>query len=93
MLNKNHPEARPPTVASLDLYPDRPPELVPVDITDNRLMAVAGRLSGGEGPVGTDSVSLQYWLLRFGAGSGRMPLIFADFTECLSNGRPQWAAY
>ena len=42
---------------------------------------------------GTDSVSLQHWLLRFGAVSGYMWLIVADFAEWLSNGRPPWAAY
>ena len=39
--------------------------MVPVDITDDVVTAVAGRLSGGAGPGGTDSVSLQHWLLRF----------------------------
>ena len=48
MLRTKHPEARPPTAASLDLYPYRPPELVPVDITNNmvtEVTEVTGRLS------------------------------------------------
>ena len=65
-----HPEFRTPTAASLDLYPDRPPELTPVDITDDTMKAVAGRLSGGAGPGGTDSVSLQHRLLQFRAARG-----------------------
>ena len=48
---------------------------------------------GGAGPVGTDSVSLQHWLQRFGAESGELRLIVGDFTECLRNGRPPWDAY
>ena len=70
VLHAKHPEARTPTAASLDSYPDRPPELSPVDITDDTLTAVVGRLSGEAGPGSTDSVLLQHWLLRFGAASG-----------------------
>ena len=55
--------------------------------------AVAGRLSGGAGPGGTDSVSLQHWLLRFGAARGELRLIVAEFGEWPSNGRPPRAAY
>ena len=40
MLHTKHPEAHPPTAASLDSYPDLPPELVPVDITNNTVTAV-----------------------------------------------------
>ena len=50
VLRTKHPEARTPTSASLDLYPGRPPELTPVDITKDTVMAVAGRLLGGAGP-------------------------------------------
>ena len=57
------------------------------------LRAVAGRLLGGAGPGGADSVSLQHWLLRFGAASVEIRLIVGDFVEWLGNGRPPWAAY
>ena len=60
VLCSKHPEARTPTAASLDSYPDRPPELTPVVITDDTVTAVAGRLSGGAVPGGKDSVSLQH---------------------------------
>ena len=70
VLCAKHLEARIPTAEILDLYPDRPPELSPVDITNDMVTAVTGRLSGGAGPGGTDSVSLQHWLLRFGAARG-----------------------
>ena len=36
---------------------------------------------------------LQHWLLSFGAASGELRLIVADFTEWLSNGRPPWASH
>ena len=64
-----------------------------MDITDNTVTAVVGRLSGGAGPGGTDSVSLQHWLLRFDAASAELRLIVGEFIEWTSNGRPPWAAY
>ena len=51
LLRTKHPDACPPTAASLDAYPNNPPEMVPVDITDDVVAAVAGRLSGGAGPL------------------------------------------
>ena len=64
-----------------------------MDITDATVMEVAGRLSGSAGPGGMDSVSLQHWLLTFGAASAELRLIVGDFVEWLGNGRPPWAAY
>ena len=64
-----------------------------MDITDDTVTAVAGRLSGGAGLGRTDLVSLQHWLLQFGAASGELRLIVGDFTKWMGNGRPQWAAY
>ena len=93
VLRTKHPETCPPTAASLYMYPDRPTELVPLDITNYRVTEVAGRLSGGAGPGLTDSVSLQHWLLNFGVASGELRLIIAGFEDWLSNGRPPWSAY
>ena len=93
VLRTKHSDARPPSVACLNTYTEKPPEMVPVDITDDVVSAVAGRLSGGAGPGGTDSVSLQHWLLQFGAASGELRQIVAEFGEWISNGRPPWSAY
>ena len=93
VLRAKHPEAWTPTAACLESYTGRPPKLTPVDITDDTVTAVAGRLSGGAGPGGTDSVSLQHWLLQFGAASAELRLIVGDFVEWLGNERPPWAAY
>ena len=70
VLCNKYPEARPPPATSMDSYPDRPPEIVPVNITDDTATAVAGQLLGGASPGGTDSFRLQHRLLRFGAASG-----------------------
>ena len=80
VLRTKRLEACPPTAASLDSYPYRPPELVPVDITNNTVTAVAGRLLVGARAGGTDSVGLKYGLLRFGPASGELWLIFREFT-------------
>ena len=93
VLHAKHPEARTPTAASLDLYPNRPPELTPVYITNDMVKAFTGRLSEGAGLSGTDSVSLQHCLLRFGVASRELRLIVGDFVEWMVNGRPPWAAY
>ena len=76
VLRTKHPEAQTPTAASLDSYPGRSPELTPVDITEDTVTTVAGRISGGAGLGGTDSVSLQHWLLQFGEASAELRLIF-----------------
>ena len=41
----------------------------------------------------TDSISLQHWILRFGAASGELQLLVTYFTEFLSNGRLPLVAY
>ena len=75
VLRAKHMEAQTPTAASLDLYPDRPLELTPVDITDDMVTAIAGRLWGGARLGGTDSVLLQHWFLQLGAASWELRLI------------------
>ena len=52
VLRTKHPEAWTPTAAILDYYKGQPTELTPVDITEDTVTAVAGRLSGGAGPGG-----------------------------------------
>ena len=93
VLRTKHPNTHTPSAACLDAYPNNHLEMVPVDITDNVVLEVAGRLLGGAEPGGTDSFSLQHWLLRFGAASGDLTQIVADFREWLSNGQPPWAVY
>ena len=93
VLCTKNPYARLPSMERLDAYPDNPPEIVPVYITDDVVTAVAGRLSGGAVPGGTDLVSLQHWLLRFRAASREIRLIVEEFGEWICNGRPPWAAY
>ena len=52
VIRTKHPEAWTPTAASMDSYLGRPLELTLVDITEDTVTEVAGRLSGGAGPGG-----------------------------------------
>ena len=52
VLHTKHLYAHPPTLASLDTYPDRPPDIFSVDITNDTVTEVTGRLSGGAWPGG-----------------------------------------
>ena len=81
VLRNKHLNACPPSVARLDTYTGRPPDLVSVDIPDKTVTKVAGSLSGGSGIGETDLVSLQHWLLRFGAEIGELRLTVEDFVE------------
>ena len=62
--------------------------MVPVDITEDVVLAVAGRLLGGAGPGGTDSISLQYCILQFRSASEELQLIVVEVRDWLSNGPP-----
>ena len=45
LLCTKNPDASPPTAVSLGTYSDRSPKLVPVEITNNTVTEVVGRLS------------------------------------------------
>ena len=81
VLRAKHQEVWTPNAASLTSYTGCPPELTPADITDDAVTTVVGQISGGAGPRGIDSVSLQHWLLRFGAASAELRLIVGYFIE------------
>ena len=93
VLLSNHPDARPPTAISFEAYGGKPLDIVPVYITNETVASVARQLSGAAGPRGSDLVSLQHWLLRFGATSAELHHISGEFGEWMANGRPPWAAY
>ena len=49
VIHTKYPDARPASAASMDTYTDQAPELVPVYITEDTVMEVAGRLPSGSG--------------------------------------------
>ena len=69
VLRSKHPEYRPPMASNLEAYGGKPPVLVPVGITDETVATIARKFSGAPEPGISESVSLQKWLLRFGAAS------------------------
>ena len=64
-----------------------------MDITDATVATVAQRMSGSARPGGVESISLQYWLLRFGVASMGLQQIVGEFGDWMDNSHPPWAAY
>ena len=64
-----------------------------MDLTEDTVTEVAQRLSGVYGPGGTDTVSLQHWILRFGGAMGELRMSVAEFAECILSENPPWNAY
>ena len=59
VLRPKHPETLRPLAHSLEAYRNKPPAMVPVDITDTMVATVARRLSGLAGTGrGVDFISL-----------------------------------
>ena len=54
---------------------------------------VALKLLGSSGPGGTDSESLQGWLLKFGEDSKKIRISAEIFFDLPANKNPPWAAY
>ena len=85
VLRTKHPEARAHLGRSLDAYPGRPTELVPVNLTYEIVIEVAHSLSGGSRVGGGYSIILQNFLLCFEEASGEIRKIFAEFAEWMAN--------
>ena len=92
VLASKHPDARTPDITALEEY-DVVPDLVPLDITGDTVLAIAPKLQGAAGPGGVDAIALQHWLMRFGKESGELRDAVASFTRWLANDSPPWAAY
>ena len=45
------------------------PEMIDIVVTEDNVEKVAKNLSSSAGPSGIDSLSMSYWLLKFGASS------------------------
>ena len=93
VLRSKNPDTCTPTADSLEAYGGKPPEMVPVDITDMKLETVARRRLGSAGPGEVDSISLQHCLMWFGVDSMGLRQIVGEFGDWMANGQPPWAAY
>ena len=97
VLQGKHPNLREPSSVGNEAGVFEPygsvPTSIPVDITAQDVESVASRLSGADGPGGTDAVDLRNWLLRFGKESEALREEVALWASWLANGQPPWAAY
>ena len=70
VLCTKHPEELPTPAARLYIYLDQPTELVLVNIKDDMVTEVSGRLFGGIRPEEADLGIKQNWILRFWSVNG-----------------------
>jgi hypothetical protein len=86
-LKSKHPDATIPAASTLHPYSEVP-DFNDIDVTEDVVESVARRLRGCAGPSGTDSLSLQHWLLRYGESSRQLRVAVADFVDWLANETP-----
>ena len=91
-LKAKHPDARDVSVENLLIF-ESCLDLIEVEVTDENVEQAAKKLSGLAGPSGIDSISMSYWLLKFGGASARLRKSIASMVEWLANGYPPWTAY
>jgi hypothetical protein len=92
VLQEKHPALCDPTLVgeadgAFEPYPDLPAP-VSVCVTQDDVEAIASRLAGAAGPVGTDAVDLANWLLCFGRESEALREEMAAWTTWLANTAP-----
>jgi hypothetical protein len=92
VLESKHPDARVPNVSFLPTFPNTP-DFMDLDITEDSVEKVAGRLSGSAGLGGTDAQALSHWLLKFGTASRKLRVALAGLASWMANEFPPWAAY
>ena len=91
-LKAKHPDARDIPVENLPTF-ESCPYLIEVEVTDENVEQAAKKLSRSAGPSGIHSISMSYWLLKFGGESARLRKSMASMVEWLANGYPPWVAY
>ena len=79
VLRSKHPGARPTTAIIFEAYGGKPLAFVTVYITDETVEYIARQIADSAGTGGTDLVSLQHWLLRFGVESVGLRHIVREF--------------
>jgi hypothetical protein len=92
VLQEKHPKMRDPGPTAMPTY-ESTPDLPTLDITAETVESVAGKLSGGAGLSGFDSINLKNLLLQHGQASQRLRNVCAKFARWLANDHPPWASY
>jgi hypothetical protein len=66
---------------------------IPVDVTQETVLEVTAKLSGGAGPGSVDALALKKWFTQHGRASQEFCEEVAAWAEWLANDMPPWAAY
>ena len=74
-------------------YFEDDPDVVPLDISEEDVMWVSGKISWAAGPSGTDVMAFKSWLLRFGQELASLKEEMVAWTDWLANVSPPWVAY
>ena len=69
------------------------PEMLDIQITQDHVINIAGKVSGSAGTSGIDSFVLSHWLLRYEGHSKKLRFAIVKFIEELSNEYLSLAAY
>ena len=89
VLRDKHPVMRTPCMldwkwSSFEDYAENP-DVIPLNISEEDVMWVAGKLSGASGPSGKDVMAYQIWLLRFGQALTGLWEEMTAWTDWLEN--------
>ena len=86
------PDLVDPECSSFEEY-EEDSDVVPLDITKEDVMWVAGKLLGSAGLSGAYAMVFQSWLVRFGQSSESIREEMVSWTDWLANESPLWLAY
>ena len=87
VLDTKNPIGRHDEISSLPIF-ESCPELINIEVTEDSVKIVERRLSCSTGPLEIDSVSMSYWLLKFGEAITNLRKSIAKFVEWLANDYP-----
>ena len=62
--------------------------MVPLDFTEDDVTWVASKLSVAAGALGTGTIEMKYWLIRFGCVPEELGVIVTKLADCMSNFSP-----
>ena len=81
-----------PTCAAFKEYKEVM-ETVPIDFMEDDVTWVASKISGAAGALGSKTIELRNWIIRFGCTLEEIRVVVAIMTDWMANSSPTWAAY
>ena len=92
VLAGKNPPPPPPPRSTLEAYNEMS-IFISVDNTENVVKSVVQKILGSSGPGGTDSESLQGWILKLGEDRNKLCTSVENFVNWLDNKSLLWSAY